>query len=160
MWIPTLMGKSIDEKSTSFKQKGTFDGSRKDINAAIDRICEFTGKSYWMLRLITFKNKLYPRLICFLAGTKIIFWDLREPFIENLYRPSVSQSRLESLIEPIDMVSRFSYDAMFSLLTISLGGAKIKTNERWLWLAKKHCGILLPQYSATCVEPSYIFSVL
>ncbi|OAY53359.1 protein unc-13 homolog [Manihot esculenta] len=70
--------KSIDEKSTSFKQKGTFDGSRKDINAAIDRICEFTG-------------------------TKIIFWDLREPFIENLYRPSVSQSRLESLIEPIDM---------------------------------------------------------
>ncbi|KAJ9190542.1 hypothetical protein P3X46_001729 [Hevea brasiliensis] len=69
--------KSIDEKSTSFKQKGTFDGSRKDINAAIDRICEFTG-------------------------TKIIFWDLREPFIENLYRPSVSQSRLEALIEPID----------------------------------------------------------
>ncbi|KDP40553.1 hypothetical protein JCGZ_24552 [Jatropha curcas] len=71
------IGKSIDEKSTSFKQKGTFDGSRKDINAAIDRICEFTG-------------------------TKIIFWDLREPFIENLYKPTVSQSRLEALIEPLD----------------------------------------------------------
>ncbi|CAI9276268.1 unnamed protein product [Lactuca saligna] len=60
-------------------RKESFDGSRKDINAAIDRICEFTG-------------------------TKIIFWDLREPFIENLYRPSVSESRLETtLIEPLDV---------------------------------------------------------
>lgn len=25
-------------------QKDTFDGSRKDFNAAIDRICEFTGE--------------------------------------------------------------------------------------------------------------------
>ncbi|KAJ4847354.1 Protein unc-13 [Turnera subulata] len=71
------VGKSLDEKFTSFKQKGSFDGSRKDINAAIDRISEFTG-------------------------TKIIFWDLREPFIENLYKPTVSQSRMESLIEPLD----------------------------------------------------------
>ncbi|KAA8519264.1 hypothetical protein F0562_013520 [Nyssa sinensis] len=70
--------RSIDESSTSFTRKDTFDGSRKDINAAIDRICEFTG-------------------------TKIIFWDLREPFIDNLYKPSVSQSRLEVLIEPLDM---------------------------------------------------------
>ncbi|CAK7336489.1 unnamed protein product [Dovyalis caffra] len=70
--------KSIDEKSASFKQKGTFDGSRKDINAAIDRICEFTG-------------------------TKIIFCDLKEPFIENLYKPIVAQSRLEAIIEPLDM---------------------------------------------------------
>ncbi|XP_015570896.2 protein unc-13 homolog [Ricinus communis] len=69
--------KSMDEKSTSFKQKGTFDGSRKDINSAIDRICEFTG-------------------------TKIIFWDLREPFIEHLYKPNVTHSRLEALIEPLD----------------------------------------------------------
>uniref|UniRef100_A0A2P2LJT9 Uncharacterized protein MANES_04G156900 n=2 Tax=Rhizophora mucronata TaxID=61149 RepID=A0A2P2LJT9_RHIMU len=67
----------INEKSMSLKQKVMFDGSRKDINAAIDRICEFTG-------------------------TKIIFWDLREPFIENLYKPMVSQSRLEALIEPLD----------------------------------------------------------
>ncbi|CAI9260483.1 unnamed protein product [Lactuca saligna] len=53
--------------------------NRKDINAAIDRICEF-------------------------IGTKIIFWDLRVPFIENLYRPSVSESRLETtLIEPLDV---------------------------------------------------------
>ncbi|CAI0474128.1 unnamed protein product [Linum tenue] len=70
--------KSLEEKSPSLKQKGSFDGSRKDINAAIDRICEFTG-------------------------TKIIFWDLREPFIENLYKPSVSQNRLEDLIEPLDL---------------------------------------------------------
>ncbi|KAI7738935.1 hypothetical protein M8C21_031821, partial [Ambrosia artemisiifolia] len=70
----TKHGKSNNENS----KKESFDGSRKDINAAIDRICEFTG-------------------------TKIIFWDLREPFIENLYRPSVSESRLETLIEPLDV---------------------------------------------------------
>ncbi|KAJ8756008.1 hypothetical protein K2173_024553 [Erythroxylum novogranatense] len=69
--------KSIDEKSSSFKQRGSFDGSRKDINAAMDHICDFTG-------------------------TKIVFWDLREPFIENLYKPIVSQSRLEAIIEPLD----------------------------------------------------------
>ncbi|MBA0864880.1 hypothetical protein Goshw_006939 [Gossypium schwendimanii] len=77
--LPTFcVGKSMDDKSKSSTQKGTFDGSRKDINAAIDRIREFTG-------------------------TKIIFWDLREPFIENLYKPSVSQSRLEAVIEPLDV---------------------------------------------------------
>ncbi|GAV70210.1 DUF810 domain-containing protein [Cephalotus follicularis] len=70
--------KFMDEKSKSSIHKSTFDGSRKDINAAIDRICEFTG-------------------------TKIVFWDLREPFIENLYKPSVSQSRLETLAEPLDV---------------------------------------------------------
>lgn len=64
-------------KSKSLMQKA-FDGSRKDLNASIDRICEFTG-------------------------TKIVFWDLRESFIENLYKPSVSQSRLESLVEPLDV---------------------------------------------------------
>ncbi|KAM2004381.1 hypothetical protein ACFX15_027837 [Malus domestica] len=72
-----LIKKSIDEKSKSFTQKDTFDGSRKDINAAIDRVCEFTG-------------------------TKIIFWDLREPFIDNLYKPSVSLSRFEAVYEPLD----------------------------------------------------------
>ncbi|XP_010271764.1 PREDICTED: uncharacterized protein LOC104607768 [Nelumbo nucifera] len=71
--------RSMDEKSRSFVQKDAFEGSRKDINAAIDRMCELTG-------------------------TKIIFWDLREKFIDNLYRNGVSQSRLDSLIEPLDMV--------------------------------------------------------
>ncbi|XP_023636309.1 uncharacterized protein LOC17883068 isoform X2 [Capsella rubella] len=72
-----VIRKSLVEKSKSFNQKESFEGSRKDINAALDRICEFTG-------------------------TKIIFCDLREPFIENLYKPSVSQSRLEGLIELLD----------------------------------------------------------
>ncbi|XP_075094511.1 protein unc-13 homolog isoform X3 [Nicotiana tabacum] len=71
--------KSPAEETARNLQKDSFDGSRKDINAAIDRMCEFTG-------------------------TKIIFWDLREPFIENLYKPSVSQSRLESVMDPLDMV--------------------------------------------------------
>ncbi|XP_050386660.1 protein unc-13 homolog [Argentina anserina] len=73
----SFTNKSIDEKSKSSTQKETFDGSRQDINAAIDRICEFTG-------------------------TKIIFWDLREPFINNLYKPNVSLSRFEAVIEPLD----------------------------------------------------------
>ncbi|CAO2816120.1 unnamed protein product [Amaranthus hypochondriacus] len=70
--------RNLDEKSRSFNQRNTFDGCRKDLNAAIDRICEYTG-------------------------TKIIFWELREPFIDNLYKPNASQSRLEALIEPLDL---------------------------------------------------------
>ncbi|KAL2478154.1 hypothetical protein Fot_47168 [Forsythia ovata] len=71
--------KPMEENLRSSTKKDTFDGSRKDINAVIDQICEFTG-------------------------TKTIFWDLREPFIDNLYKPNVAQSRLESLIEPLDTV--------------------------------------------------------
>ncbi|KAI0531427.1 hypothetical protein KFK09_000982 [Dendrobium nobile] len=72
--------RSIGDNSGSFAYpKTAFDGCRKDMNAAIDRICEFTGM-------------------------KIIFWDLREHFISNLYRPSVSESRLELLMESFDLV--------------------------------------------------------
>lgn len=39
------------------------------------------------------------------SGTKIIFWDLREPFIENLYKHNVPQARLEVLIDAFDVVS-------------------------------------------------------
>ncbi|KAK7256956.1 hypothetical protein RIF29_30579 [Crotalaria pallida] len=73
-----LIKKSLDEKSKSFSRKDTFDGSRKAINAAMDRICEYTG-------------------------TKIIFCDLRVPFMDNLYKPTVSGSRLDVLIEPLDL---------------------------------------------------------
>ncbi|XP_008791229.2 protein unc-13 homolog [Phoenix dactylifera] len=73
--------RSMNGKSRSFvsNKNNAFNGCRKDINAAIDRICE-------------------------LAGTKIIFWDLREPFIENLYKHTVSQSRLDALIDALDVV--------------------------------------------------------
>jgi hypothetical protein len=30
------------KKSKSFTRKDAFDGSRKDINAVIDQVCEFT----------------------------------------------------------------------------------------------------------------------
>ncbi|XP_028770040.1 protein unc-13 homolog [Neltuma alba] len=73
-----LIKKSMDEKSKSFAQKDIFDGCRKSINAALDRICEYTG-------------------------TKIVFYDLRGAFIDNLYKPSVSGSRMEALIEPLDV---------------------------------------------------------
>jgi hypothetical protein len=49
------------------------------MNSAIDQMCEFTG-------------------------TKIIFWDLREPFIDNLYKNSVSQARLETIMDSLDLV--------------------------------------------------------
>lgn len=41
------------------------------------------------------------------AGIKIIFWDLREPFINNLYKNNVSQSRLDTVVEALDMVGFF-----------------------------------------------------
>lgn len=40
-----MNGKS---KSVVSNQKNQFDGSRKEINAAIDRVCEFTGKKICM----------------------------------------------------------------------------------------------------------------
>ncbi|XP_038891921.1 protein unc-13 homolog isoform X2 [Benincasa hispida] len=77
-WTSKKNQKSMGEESKSgAKKKESFDGSRKDINIATDRICEFTG-------------------------TKIVFWDLREPFIDGLYNPTVFHSRLEALIEPLD----------------------------------------------------------
>lgn len=48
-------------------------------------------QSYWFIPI-------------FFVGMKVVFWDLREPFIDNLYRPNVSQSRLEALIEQLDLV--------------------------------------------------------
>eukprot|EP01018_Ginkgo_biloba_P012594 Gb_03723 [translate_table: standard] len=65
--------KPVDEFSTSF------DGTRKAVNAAIDRMCDFTG-------------------------TKIIFWDMRETFLDGLYRGSVSQARMEIIVHALDSV--------------------------------------------------------
>lgn len=60
--------------------------------------------------LETFASNLlsfYLKVPLLVAGSKIVFWDLREPFIENLYKPSVSVSRFEAVIEPLDMVRFF-----------------------------------------------------
>jgi hypothetical protein len=72
----SMSGKS---KSAVSNQKNQFDGSRKEINAAIDRVCEFTG-------------------------LKVIFWDLQQPFIDNLYKNSVPQARLDTIVEVLDLV--------------------------------------------------------
>ncbi|KAL5205382.1 hypothetical protein ABZP36_033591 [Zizania latifolia] len=73
--------RSMSEKSKSavLNQRNQFDGSRKEINAAIDRLCEFTG-------------------------IKVIFWDLQQPFIDNLYKNSVSQAGLDTIMELLDLV--------------------------------------------------------
>ncbi|KAF8780797.1 hypothetical protein HU200_000739 [Digitaria exilis] len=73
--------RSTSEKSKSAvpNQKNQFDGTRREINSAIDRLCEFTG-------------------------LKVIFWDLQQPFIDNLYRNSVQQARLEIIMEVLDLV--------------------------------------------------------
>jgi len=48
--------RSLNDKlrSSVSLQKDAFDGSRKDINAAIDRICEFTGK-HFLLEILGMK---------------------------------------------------------------------------------------------------------
>lgn len=56
-----------------------FEGSRKAVNAAIDKICEFTG-------------------------TKLIFWDMREIFIDGLYKVTVSQARMQNVVAGLDPV--------------------------------------------------------
>ncbi|KAJ4776201.1 plant/protein (DUF810) [Rhynchospora pubera] len=73
--------RSISDKTRNLTpmQKNHFDGCRKEMNSAIDHLCEFTG-------------------------TKIIFWDLREPFIDNLYKHSASQARLQTITESLDLV--------------------------------------------------------
>lgn len=42
--LANFEGKSLVEKTKSVNQKESFEGSRKDINAALDHICEFTGE--------------------------------------------------------------------------------------------------------------------
>ncbi|OEL22041.1 hypothetical protein BAE44_0016941, partial [Dichanthelium oligosanthes] len=70
---------SEKSKSTVPNQKNQFDGSRREINSAIDRLCEFTG-------------------------TKVIFWDLQQPFIDNLYRNNIQNTRVDTIMEVLDMV--------------------------------------------------------
>lgn len=41
-----FVGRPTERNFRSSTQKETFDGGRKDINAAIDQICEFTGKHF------------------------------------------------------------------------------------------------------------------
>ncbi|KAG0604223.1 hypothetical protein M758_10G154400 [Ceratodon purpureus] len=57
-----------------------FEGSRKAVNTAIDKICDFTG-------------------------TKLIFWDMRDTFIDGLYKVSVSQARMQIVVDGLDPVS-------------------------------------------------------
>lgn len=95
----------LSRSNLGSSQTDAFDGTRKDINAALDRICEFTGASSY---LFTLCKKIQYFQSCHgiaSSGTKIVFWDLREPFIDGLYKPSASQSRLEALIESFDGVS-------------------------------------------------------
>ncbi|KAI5083096.1 hypothetical protein GOP47_0002839 [Adiantum capillus-veneris] len=57
----------------------SFDATRKVINGGIDRICEF-------------------------LGIKVIFWDLREPFIEGLYKGGVSEAGISQVTGSLDSV--------------------------------------------------------
>jgi hypothetical protein len=104
-----LPGRSTSEKSKSAvpNQKNQFDGSRREINSGIDRLCEFTGNEICKISLSA-SSLLFLVLICerflFFVGTKVIFWDLQQPFIDNLYRNSVQQARLDSIMEVLDMV--------------------------------------------------------
>lgn len=56
-----------------------FDATRKIINGGVDKICEF-------------------------LGMKVIFWDLREPFIDGLYKGGVSEAGISEVTESLDSV--------------------------------------------------------
>lgn len=57
----------------------TFDGTRKIVNGGVDKMCEFTG-------------------------VKVIFWDLREPFLDGLYKGGVSEARMDRVVSSLDSV--------------------------------------------------------
>jgi hypothetical protein len=44
MIVIYLPGRTSEKSKSAIPQKNQFDGSRKEINTAIDRLCEFTGK--------------------------------------------------------------------------------------------------------------------
>lgn len=70
----------------------------KFVNLLVSNACGFLCKFVMGMVIYLKESSLH------FLGTKTIFWDLREPFIDNLYKPSVAQSRLESLIESLDTV--------------------------------------------------------
>lgn len=87
-WVQTRPRRSSieeDLQSSSFSNKPAdgfstvFDGTRDAVNVAINKICDFTG-------------------------VKIIFWDMRQHFLHGLYKGSVSQARVETVIRDLDSV--------------------------------------------------------
>jgi len=87
-WVQTRPRRSSieeDLQSSSASNKPVdgfstvFDGTSDAVNVAINKICDFTG-------------------------VKIIFWDMRQPFLHGLYKGSVSQARVETVIRDLDSV--------------------------------------------------------
>lgn len=56
-----------------------FDPVRRVVNQTIDKICDFTG-------------------------VKVVFWDLREPFLEGLYKGGVPAARMDQVVGLLDPV--------------------------------------------------------
>ncbi|KAJ7545205.1 hypothetical protein O6H91_09G110600 [Diphasiastrum complanatum] len=54
-------------------------GSRKEVNMAIEKICDFTG-------------------------TKIIYWDMRDSYINGLYKGGILKSRIDIVVSGLDIV--------------------------------------------------------
>ncbi|XVF51538.1 hypothetical protein PTKIN_Ptkin04bG0192800 [Pterospermum kingtungense] len=49
-------------------------------------------------------SKDIGRRICDLIGTRVVFWDLRDAFLFNLYRDNVESARLENFLPDFDTV--------------------------------------------------------
>lgn len=47
-------------------------------------------------------------------GTKLVFWDMRETFIDGLYKISVSQARMQMVVDGLDPVSILPSDVFIS----------------------------------------------
>lgn len=75
--IDTARGAKVDRAASGISI--AFDTTRKTINGAVDRICEF-------------------------LGMKVVFWDLREPFIDGLYKGGVAEARIDQVVGSLDLV--------------------------------------------------------
>lgn len=78
--------RAVEEKTQRSRHKGDelagmFEQSRRVANTSIEKICDFTG-------------------------TKVVFWDMREVFLEGLYKASVASARMDEVLSHLDSVLR------------------------------------------------------
>lgn len=75
------------------------------------------------------------RKICDLTGTRVVFWDLRDPFLFHLYRGTVEGARLDSILPHFDSVLNricdLIDDTLRDLLVTSICRASL---EGFLWV--------------------------
>ncbi|KAF9595039.1 hypothetical protein IFM89_036057 [Coptis chinensis] len=120
--------KSVDENSKHTIQKDPFNGSRKDINAAIDGICEFTGRFASKVLLDGGSSPLFTRLNKFIEEDLEV---LKEFFIsggDGLPRGTVENqvSHLRHVIKLLGCETRVLIDDLKSASSSEVQGNRSK----------------------------------